>query len=463
MNRNFYFYANLLLGLGAVSTFLQSVLYILLGTRIVMLDSFLGWFLVTSLVYVAGSLFLLKYFKRRNYTFAFYSSIIAIVLNVLLLAILYFMLVSGQMQNSSYIPVFFVATVAGMVNGVSFIRSPAGKSVWLKAAGYLILVIGTIFLVVLVWTIIDPEVRTNGLMEKVDQWTSLFRTFIPLLFLIQLSKESKLLRGENESAPVNVSLQNTFGFFGIIAFFCTAIFAFMIIKDGIGSLYWAKRNAERADELVQKSEERSLVNIKGDSLRYILMKPLNYDPQQKYPLVVCLPYGGYEAPAAQLLSSDVNREKYPAFLFVPYSPQGTSWGGVQGRLALDSLVYEAINSLNDQGIDVNRRYVSGVSLGGYGSWHFICTHPEMFAAAIPVCGVGNPELASKIVNIPVWAFHGEDDRNVPVSGSRDMVEAIKKAGGNPKYTEFAHKAHNIWYEVTLTPELLDWLFAQKRE
>jgi predicted peptidase len=87
----------------------------------------------------------------------------------------------------------------------------------------------------------------------------------------------------------------------------------------------------------------------------------------------------------------------------------------------------------------------------------------MFAAAIPVCGGGDPQLAHRITDVSVWAFHGALDRNVPVSGSRDMIEAIKKAGGNPKYTEFSDKAHNIWHEVTQTPRVWDWLFEQRKD
>jgi predicted peptidase len=89
-------------------------------------------------------------------------------------------------------------------------------------------------------------------------------------------------------------------------------------------------------------------------------------------------------------------------------------------------------------------------------------HPDMFAAAMPLCGAGNPELASRVTHIPVWAFHGDADRNVPVTGSRNMIEAIKKAGGEPKYNEFAGVGHNVWPEVEKTEGVIDWLFAQRK-
>jgi len=209
-------------------------------------------------------------------------------------------------------------------------------------------------------------------------------------------------------------------------------------------------------------------------MRYRLMKPLDYDAKNKYPLVVWLHHGGAPGTdnfrqiegsgAAQLLSEPVNRKKYPAFLFVPQCPPGSSWGGNSSYPAVDSLVFETISALEKEfDIDVKRRYVTGVSMGGFGTWHFICTRPKMFAAAIPVCGGGDPGLAQNIANEPIWAFHGRKDRSVPVKLSRDMIEAIKKAGGNPRYTEFPDEGHNIWNEVNNTPGLLDWLFAQKRE
>ncbi|MEO6845449.1 MAG: dienelactone hydrolase family protein, partial [Ginsengibacter sp.] len=196
---------------------------------------------------------------------------------------------------------------------------------------------------------------------------------------------------------------------------------------------------------------------------YLLIKPQNYDQQKKYPLVVCLPYGGYEASAAESLSTGIYSDRYAAFIFVPYCPEGLGWGGIFGTPSLESLVYETISALDEPGIDIKRRYVTGVSRGGYGTWEFICTRPDLFAAAIPICGRGDPKLASKIVNMPIWAFHGARDKNVPVSGSRDMISAIKKAGGHPKYTEYPGAGHNIWNAVIETPGLWDWLFAQKKD
>lgn len=130
----------------------------------------------------------------------------------------------------------------------------------------------------------------------------------------------------------------------------------------------------------------------------------------------------------------------------------------------DDLLYEAITSLDstEQGIDSKRHYVGGISFAGYGTWNVIAKRPDLFAAAIPICGGGNPAMAPKMVNVPIWAFHGEKDINVPVSCSRDMIQAIRKAGGHPKYTEFTGQGHSIWDQIMETEGIWTWLFAQRK-
>lgn len=249
----------------------------------------------------------------------------------------------------------------------------------------------------------------------------------------------------------------------------------MLAQQTYYASYWDKKNFEKTQEMAKLFEARTFINSKEEKLRYRLLKPLKYNSQKKYPLVVFLPYGGQPgtdtirqiegAFGADILSGYVNRINYPAFLFIPNCPAGGGWGGIPNYPTTDSLVFDAIEALEREapGIDVKRLYVIGLSRGGYGVWNFITKRPDMFAAAIPVCGAGDPQLASKIVNVPVWAFHGEKDKNVPVAGSRDMINAIGKAGGNPRYTEFTGEGHNIGYQVTQTPALWDWLFDQKRE
>ena len=107
-------------------------------------------------------------------------------------------------------------------------------------------------------------------------------------------------------------------------------------------------------------------------------------------------------------------------------------------------------------------YVTGMSLGGYGTWDIIGRRPEAFAAAVPICGGGNISKAPLMVKTAVWAFHGDQDELVNVSESRRMIEAIKKAGGEPRYTEYKGVGHNSWERAFAEQDLLPWMFAQTR-
>jgi predicted peptidase len=111
-------------------------------------------------------------------------------------------------------------------------------------------------------------------------------------------------------------------------------------------------------------------------------------------------------------------------------------------------------------IDRSRIYVTGLSMGGYGTWDLIARFPHRFAAAVPVCGGGDPETASQIKHIPLWAFHGALDNVVPPGQSRVMVRALQDAGGTPGYTEYPDVKHDSWVYAFREPHLLPWLFNQ---
>lgn len=112
-------------------------------------------------------------------------------------------------------------------------------------------------------------------------------------------------------------------------------------------------------------------------------------------------------------------------------------------------------------IDEKRIYIIGASMGGFGTWDLICRYPTMFAAAIPVCGIGDIHMAKYILNIPIWVFHGEKDARVKVQYSRNIVMALQKEGGNPRYTEYPGLPHDIRDTVYNNPEIWDWMFLQK--
>lgn len=113
-------------------------------------------------------------------------------------------------------------------------------------------------------------------------------------------------------------------------------------------------------------------------------------------------------------------------------------------------------------IDTNRIYVSGISMGGYGTWELITRRPEIFAAAIPLCGAGFPSYAESLKNINIWAFHGSADTTVPSSGTKDMETALKAVGGKIQATYFSGVGHDVWTYAYATDGLVDWLMSQHK-
>lgn len=130
--------------------------------------------------------------------------------------------------------------------------------------------------------------------------------------------------------------------------------------------------------------------------------------------------------------------------------------------AVMKIIDELVSDYRNTPIDESRMYISGISMGGYGTWDTIIRNPDMFAAAIPVCGAGDPTKAELIKDIPIWTFHSSDDGTVPVSGTRDMASALEAVDGNITYTEYSGYGHGSWEPAFAEPELLNWLFSQRK-
>lgn len=187
----------------------------------------------------------------------------------------------------------------------------------------------------------------------------------------------------------------------------------------------------RVMKIAELFHERTYISIQQDTLRYRLLSPLDYDPHKRYPLVVCLSGGAGRgrdnskqlagSKAAQVLSTMENRKKYPAFIFVPQCPPGADWGRSLGKREkvqlikrgrykqpnVAPLVFEVIAALEDEfNIDPTRRYITGQSMGGYGTWHYILSRPQMFAAAIPSVGVLILNLQKLLLIFPYGSFMG---------------------------------------------------------
>jgi predicted peptidase len=238
----------------------------------------------------------------------------------------------------------------------------------------------------------------------------------------------------------------------------------------------------RAESAGLPLEKRTYTDAKGKTLPYRLLKPADYDPKQKYPLVLFLHGAGERGTdnEKQLIhgvpefAREENRKKYPCFLIAPQCPENAKW--VEVDWSADShrqpaepsapmrLTLELLEALQKEfSIDARRIYVTGLSMGGYGTWDIVARRPELFAAAVPICGGADETTAVKIANVPVWVFHGAKDGAVNVERSRRMVEALKKAGGHPKYTEYPEVGHDSWVRAYKDPEMFAWLFAQKAD
>jgi predicted peptidase len=186
-----------------------------------------------------------------------------------------------------------------------------------------------------------------------------------------------------------------------------------------------------------------------------------------YPLVIFLHgrgSGGNDnekqlGAGAKSFTAKENFAKRPCFVLVPQCPDDKiGWLGTT-QDDLIELIRTAAKSLP---VDKTRIYLTGLSMGGFGTWFAIAREPALFAAALPVCGGGDPATAMAIRKVPIWAFHGAEDKVVPPSFSQKMVEALKKIDGSIKYTELPGVKHNAWDHVYANQEVHEWLFSQQQ-
>jgi predicted peptidase len=246
------------------------------------------------------------------------------------------------------------------------------------------------------------------------------------------------------------------------------------------SLFAISCTAQRVADLQKTNvfETKIYKAVDGKTMPYRLFVPDGYDKNKKYPLVLWLHGGGARGTdnekqitegntlGATIWTKTENQAKWPSFVLAPQCPVGEWWATNDSEMRPSpqlEMAVELLKELQKQfAIDPERLYVGGQSMGGYGTWSIISEFPDMFAAALPLCGGGNRSRAKGLVNVPVWAFHGDADTAVNVSQSRAMIDAIRLAGGDPKYTEYKGVGHTVWHQAFAEPDLVSWVFAQKR-
>jgi predicted peptidase len=239
----------------------------------------------------------------------------------------------------------------------------------------------------------------------------------------------------------------------------------------------------------QRSETGFLdrtVTIGGNAYRYQVYVPSSYPAsQQRWPVILFL-HGGGERGSDGLfqtqvgLGSAIRRApaRWPAIVVLPQVPADSLWLGMPADMAMAALD----QTISEFRTDPTRVYLTGLSLGGNGTWNLAYKHPDRFAAIAPICAFVTPfprlpgsrsivpadsgeafaAIARRLGKLPTWIFHGEADPVVPVAESRRMTEAMKAAGGDVRYSELLGIDHNSWDAAYASQQFRDWLFAQKR-
>ncbi|HKB04797.1 MAG TPA: prolyl oligopeptidase family serine peptidase [Gemmataceae bacterium] len=209
----------------------------------------------------------------------------------------------------------------------------------------------------------------------------------------------------------------------------------------------------------------------GTESKYVLFVPHDYQKDKPTPTILFL-HGAGETKGGKKMPVEVGigpaikkREKtFPFLTIIPQAPvRGWQSGGESAKMAIG--IFDAVSK--EYNVDPKRTYLTGLSMGGFGTWSLAAAMPDKWAAIAPICGgvrgQSVDEVAAKIKDIPTWVFHGDQDPAVPVAQSRNMVEALKKAGGNPKYTEYAGVKHESWVPAYNTDELYTWLLKQSKK
>ncbi|TDW99259.1 carboxylesterase family protein [Dinghuibacter silviterrae] len=247
-------------------------------------------------------------------------------------------------------------------------------------------------------------------------------------------------------------------------------------------LFFSYLEALPASAQVSRFSANNFVDENGDTLRYRLLFP-DANRFRKYPLVIFLHGSGERGSdnEAQLqwgvmnFATDQNMLAHPAIVVAPQCPARQSWANVSqdkasGTLTLNpepakpmALVIKLIAQLvQTLPVDTDRIYITGLSMGGYGTYDAIERYPHLFAAAVPVCGGGDVTRAASIAHIPMWIFHGAEDPAVNPLYSLQMLDALTKAGAHPGFTMYPEVGHFSWLGAYSDQLLMEWLFRQHK-
>jgi predicted peptidase len=247
------------------------------------------------------------------------------------------------------------------------------------------------------------------------------------------------------------------------------------IFAGTGGFGQTPAKTSNKDDLTFR--KKTYADKQGNKMPYRLFVPANYDPSQKYPLILWLHGGagrgsdnlkqisGGNENGTHVWTTPANQAQLPAFVLAPQCPEGRYWSEPETneispdlQMALDILA----SVQKEFSIDPDRIYLAGQSMGGLGVWALLQAQPDRWAAALVLCAFDNFTNVEGIARVPVWVFQGDEDMSVPVDLVRQMVKDLKKSGAQPRYSEYHKAGHDVWLKAFAEPDLVPWLAAEKR-
>ena len=226
--------------------------------------------------------------------------------------------------------------------------------------------------------------------------------------------------------------------------------------------------------------------FENDTLNYRILKPLNYDPNKQYPVHLFLHGSGERGKdnssqlthGGSLFLKKENREKYNSWVIFPQCSKNDRWPSISSDLwdqvfenkikkpnkSLGLVIRLMDEFIEEKDVDNQRIYLSGLSMGGMGAFEILYRRPDMFAAATPICSNGITQLAKLFANkVPVWIFHGSDDKVVSPKYSLEMARAIIESGGSPKMTLYADVDHNSRDNAFAEKDFLKWIHSKTKK
>lgn len=229
-------------------------------------------------------------------------------------------------------------------------------------------------------------------------------------------------------------------------------------------------------------EPREWTAKDGTVVRYRWSAPEKPEAGKTYPLILFLHGAGERGTdnKAHLkhgigaILKGAEKLDQPVFLIAPQCPPGRWWAPADlatGRLTeadkpnsfLEAIITLVDETAKKEPVDKKRFYVTGISMGGFATWDLLGRIPNKIAAAVPICGGGDPDLAKRYKKVPIWTFHGEADPVVPLKSTQEMVAAVEKTGGKIKVTYYPGVEHDSWTQTYENPEVIRWLFEQKQK